>query len=144
MIVTYLLPTVWAGKVPMQYRIEKRKKDMRTRFCRDNERYIIDRHVLDAMIHSFPSAREKGNRLFFKNEKAAYKFSWILNNNNEGTINIYHIGYKTYVSMMCFRCSDAYAVINAFSGIIMCQGSQSDCRDYCKRKQTAYEMSIKG
>ena len=27
MIVTYLLPTVLAGKVPMQYRIEKRKKD---------------------------------------------------------------------------------------------------------------------
>ena len=78
MIVTYLLPTVWAGKVPMQYRIEKIKKDMRTRFCKDNERYIIDLHVLDA-----------------------------------------------------------------FSGIIMRQWDQNDCRDYCKRKQAAHEMSIK-
>lgn len=41
MIVTYLLPIVWAGKVPIEYMIVEKKRDMRTRFCKNEDVYML-------------------------------------------------------------------------------------------------------
>ena len=75
MIVTYLLPTVWAGKVPMQYRIEKRKKDMRTRFCRDNEFFEIGKGWLNRMLDFYECRiMVKDDRILVANGKDASMF----------------------------------------------------------------------
>ena len=75
MIVTYLLPTVWAGKVPMQYRIEKRKKDMRTRFCKDNEFFEISKGWLNCMLDFYEGRLiVKDDRIIVANGKDASMF----------------------------------------------------------------------
>ena len=78
MIVTYLLPTVWAGKVPMQYRIEKRKKDMRTNFCKMYHKYEVSDSCLEHMLVYCDDARLKGDRIIVTNGEAAAKvFHWL-------------------------------------------------------------------
>ena len=75
MIATYLLPTVWAGKVPMQYRIEKRKKDMRTRFCRDNEFFEISKGWLNRMLDFYEGRlMVKDDRILVTNGKDSSMF----------------------------------------------------------------------
>ena len=47
-LTTYLIPTVFGSRVAMEYRIITRKRDMRTKFCKKNEKYIIDTMELQA------------------------------------------------------------------------------------------------
>ena len=71
---TYLLPTVLTGKnLPMEYRIVERKRDMRTRFCKENEKYIIDRDTLNEYIREY-GIRVKGDRVIMKDGKQASIF----------------------------------------------------------------------
>ena len=71
---TYLLPTVLAGKnLPIEYRIIERKKDMRTKFCRENEKCIIDRDTLNEYIREY-GIRVKGDRVIMKDGKQASIF----------------------------------------------------------------------
>ena len=71
---TYLLPTVLTGKnLPMEYRIVERKRDMRTRFCKQNEKYIIDRDTLNEYIREY-GIRVKGDRVIMKDGKQASIF----------------------------------------------------------------------
>ena len=71
---TYLLPTVLTGKnLPMEYRIVECKRDMRTRFCKQNEKYIIDRDTLNEYIREY-GIRVKGDRVIMKDGKQASIF----------------------------------------------------------------------
>lgn len=71
---TYLLPTVLTGKnLPMEYRIVECKRDMRTRFCKENEKYIIDRDTLNEYIREY-GIRVKGDRVMMKDGKQARIF----------------------------------------------------------------------
>ena len=72
---TYLLPTVLAGKnLPIEYRIIERKKDMRTKFCRENEKYIIDRDTLNEYIREY-NIKVKEDRVIMKDGRQARIFS---------------------------------------------------------------------
>ena len=71
---TYLLPTVFAGKLPIEYRIVERKKDMRTKFCRENEKYIIDRDTLNEYIREY-NIKVKEDRVIMKDGRQARIFS---------------------------------------------------------------------
>lgn len=71
---TYLLPTVFAGKLPIEYRIVERKRDMRTRFCRENEKYIIDRDTLNEYIREY-NIKVKEDRVIMKDGRQARIFS---------------------------------------------------------------------
>lgn len=71
---TYLLPTILTGKnLPMEYRIVECKRDMRTRFCKENEKYIIDRDTLNEYIREY-GIRVKGDRVMMKDGKQASIF----------------------------------------------------------------------
>lgn len=75
MIVTYLLPTVWAGKVPMEYMIVERKRDMRTRFCKNNEFFKIDKGWLEHMFKFYEDGfMIKGDRILMANSRDASMF----------------------------------------------------------------------
>ena len=52
MMKTYLIPTVFTtdNKFPMEYKVVTRKRDMRTKFCKNHESNIIDRDTLDEFI----------------------------------------------------------------------------------------------
>ena len=71
---TYLLPTVFAGKLPIEYRIVERKRDMRTRFCRENEKCIIDRDTLNEYIREY-NIKVKEDRVIMKDGRQAIIFS---------------------------------------------------------------------
>ena len=72
---TYLLPTVLAGKnLTIEYRIVERKKDMRTKFCRENEKYIIDRDTLNEYIREY-NIKVKEDRVIMKDGRQARIFS---------------------------------------------------------------------
>ena len=71
---TYLLPTLFAGKLPIEYRIVERKRDMRTRFCKENEKCIIDRDTLNEYIREY-GIRVKGDRVMMKDGRQARIFS---------------------------------------------------------------------
>ena len=72
---TYLLPTVLAGKnLPIEYRIVERKKDMRTKFCMENEKYIIDRDTLNEYIREY-NIKVKEDRVIMKDGRQARIFS---------------------------------------------------------------------
>lgn len=80
MIVTYLLPTVWAGKVPMEYRIVERKKDMRTRFCKEYRKYEVSRFHLEQLLIYYGDIELKGDRVIMANGETASKvFHWFFN-----------------------------------------------------------------
>ena len=76
---TYLIPTIFGSRVTMEYRIITRKRDMRTRFCKKNEKYIIDTDVLNNLINKY-NLIVKDERLITKNGKQAYAFSKVLKN----------------------------------------------------------------
>ena len=72
---TYLLPTVLTEKnLPMEYRIVERKKDMRTKFCRENEKCIIDRDTLNEYIREY-NIKVKEDRVIMKDGRQARIFS---------------------------------------------------------------------
>ena len=73
-LTTYLIPTVFGSRVAMEYRIIIRKRDMRTRFCKRNEKYIIDTDVLNNLIDKYDLI-VKNERLITRNGKQAYIFS---------------------------------------------------------------------
>ena len=71
---TYLIPTIFGSRVTMEYRIITRKRDMRTRFCKKNEKYIIDTDVLNNLVNKYDLII-KDERLIARNGKQAYAFS---------------------------------------------------------------------
>ena len=73
-LTTYLIPTIFGSRIAMEYRIVTRKRDMRTRFCKKNEKYIIDTDVLNNLIDKY-NLIIKDERLITKNGKQAYAFS---------------------------------------------------------------------
>ena len=76
---TYLIPTVFTtdNKLPMEYKIVTRKRDMRTKFCKKHERNIIDRYTLDEFNKNHNSL-VKGDRVIMKNGKQAKLFSVLI------------------------------------------------------------------
>ena len=73
-LTTYLIPTVFGSRVTMEYRIVICKRDMRTRFCKRNEKYVIDTDVLNNLIDKY-NLIVKDERLITRNGKQAYVFS---------------------------------------------------------------------
>ena len=73
-LTTYLIPTVFGSRVAMEYRVVICKRDMRTRFCKKNEKYIIDTDVLNNFINKY-NLIVKDERLIARNGKQAYAFS---------------------------------------------------------------------
>ena len=71
---TYLIPTIFGSRIAMEYRIITRKRDMRTRFCKRNEKYIIDTDVLNNLVNKY-NLIVKDERLITRNGKQAYVFS---------------------------------------------------------------------
>lgn len=71
---TYLIPTVFTGKLPMEYRVVTRKRDMRTNFCKHNERHIIDKDALNEYIREY-NILVKGDRVIMKDGKQARIFN---------------------------------------------------------------------
>ena len=71
---TYLIPTVFGSRITMEYRIVICKRDMRTKFCKKNEKYIIDTDVLNKLIDKYDLII-KDERLIVRNGKQAYAFS---------------------------------------------------------------------
>ena len=70
----YLIPAVFGSRIAMEYRIITRKRDMRTRFCKKNEKYIIDTDMLNNLVNKY-NLIVKDERLITKNGKQAYAFS---------------------------------------------------------------------
>lgn len=73
-LTTYLIPTVFGSRITMEYRIITCKRDMRTKFCKRNEKYIIDTNVLNNLIDKYDLI-VKDERLITRNGKQAYVFS---------------------------------------------------------------------
>ena len=73
-LTTYLTPTIFGSRIAMEYRIITRKRDMRTRFCKKNEKYIIDTDVLNNLVNKYDLII-KDERLITRNGKQAYVFS---------------------------------------------------------------------
>ena len=73
-LTTYLIPTIFGSRIAMEYRIITRKRDMRTRFCKKNEKYIIDTDVLNNLVNKYDLII-KDERLIARNGKQAYVFS---------------------------------------------------------------------
>ena len=71
---TYLMPAVFGSRIAMEYKIVICKRDMRTRFCKKNEKYIIDMDVLNNLVNKYDLII-KDERLIAKNGKQAYTFS---------------------------------------------------------------------
>ena len=76
-LTTYLIPAVFGSRVTMEYRIITRKRDMRTKFCKKNEKYIIDTDVLNNLVNKY-NLIIKDERLIARNGKQAYAFSRVL------------------------------------------------------------------
>lgn len=67
---TYLIPTTWNAFTPIAYRYDKRKKDMRTNFCKLYKEYETTDCILVSMLKEYidkGDAVAKGNRLYFSN-----------------------------------------------------------------------------
>lgn len=74
---TYLIPTVWNPFVPIVYRYEKRKKDMRTSFCKRYKKYETTDCILISITKEYidrGEARISGNKLNFMNGVKASLF----------------------------------------------------------------------
>ena len=75
---TYLIPVIWYGSIPIEYRYEKRKKDMRTNFCKRNKQYETTDCIIDSLayehdaivtLNSLSFADTKNASLFFEEMK---------------------------------------------------------------------------
>ena len=75
MMKTYLIPTVFTDKkLPMEYKVVTRRRDMRTKFCKKHESNIIDRDTLDEFIKNY-NIIVKGDRVIMKDSKQARIFA---------------------------------------------------------------------
>lgn len=87
-LTTYLIPTVFGSRITMEYRIITCKRDMRTKFCKRNEKYIIDTNVLNNLIDKYDLI-VKDERLITRNGKQAYVFSRALKEDKKNTLKKY-------------------------------------------------------
>lgn len=74
---TYLIPTIWNMYAPIVYRYEKRKKDMRTVFCKKYRKYTTTDCILISISKEYIDngyAKINGNTLVFKNGAKAILF----------------------------------------------------------------------
>jgi hypothetical protein len=73
---TYLMPTSFTGKgkLPLEYRVVTRKRDMRTSFCKRNEKHIIDKQALNEYIREC-NILVKEDRVIMKDSKQARIFN---------------------------------------------------------------------
>lgn len=65
---TYLIPTTWFTSAPGAYRYDKRKKDMRTSFCKRYKEYESTDSILVSILKKYidkGDAVVQGNRLYF-------------------------------------------------------------------------------
>lgn len=71
---TYLIPTVTNGKkLVLEYRVVRRKKDMRTSFCKVNEKNIVDSWGLTKAILNNKMI-VKDDRVIAPNGGSAFRF----------------------------------------------------------------------
>ena len=71
----YMIPTVYtSGNVPMRYRIECRKRDMRSSFCKKHEQHIVDADKLLSALGSFDGVRIKGTDILIPSGATARRF----------------------------------------------------------------------
>ena len=52
-ISSYLIPVVWTGSIPIAYRYEKRKKDMRTSFCKIYKQYETTDCIIVSLAYEY-------------------------------------------------------------------------------------------
>ena len=52
-ISSYLIPVVWSGSIPISYRYEKRKKDMRTNFCKIYKQYETTDCIIVSLAYEY-------------------------------------------------------------------------------------------
>ena len=71
----YLIPFAKTSSgIPLEYRLIKRKEDMRYTFCKKNKKHKINPLVLFSMVGEFQKdIRIKNNRLILLNGAAAYQ-----------------------------------------------------------------------
>lgn len=71
---TYLIPTVTNGrKIVLEYKVEEREVDKRTKFYKKYKQYIVDKDVLNKAIEDL-GVKEKGSRLIMKDTEMAFNF----------------------------------------------------------------------
>lgn len=71
----YLIPTVKAsnGKTILEYRIVETKRDMRKKFCKENENRIVSARAISSAI-SKCNVVVKGERVILPSAEEARKF----------------------------------------------------------------------
>ena len=52
-ISTYLIPVKWSGSIPIQYRYEKFKKDMRKTFCKRYKQYETTDCIIISLAYEY-------------------------------------------------------------------------------------------
>ena len=88
MMKTYLIPTVFTDKkIPMEYKVVTRKRDMRTKFCKKHESNIIDRYTLDEFNRTH-NILVKVDRVIMKNGKQAKTFSVLIRCLQESEVKV--------------------------------------------------------
>ena len=70
----YLIETVTnGGKTVLEYKMVEKKKDMRTKFCKENEDMIISPIALIRAISKY-KVQVKDDRVIMQSGEIAYKF----------------------------------------------------------------------
>lgn len=72
----YLIETITNGrnnKTVLEYKMVEKKKDMRTKFCKENESMIVSPVVLISLISKY-KIQVKDDRVIMQNGEIAYKF----------------------------------------------------------------------
>ena len=77
---TYLIPVTWYGSIPVVYRYEKRKKDMRTNFCKRYKQYETTDCIIVSLVYEY-DAKVMQDRLYFDD---LYKTSMFFEDMKEG------------------------------------------------------------
>lgn len=76
---TYLLPAVTNGSsLVIEFNIVQKKRDMRLRFCKQNEQYIVDEKELGKVMADMQLRMVRDSRLVFENAKQAREFARIM------------------------------------------------------------------
>lgn len=77
---TYLLPVVTNGtSLVIEFNIVQKKRDMRFRFCKNNEQYIVDENQLGEIIADMQLRIVRDSRLVFENAAQARVFAKRMN-----------------------------------------------------------------
>ena len=72
-ISSYLIPVTWSDSIPIAYRYEKCKKDMRTNFCKRYKQYETTDCIIVSLAYEY-DAIVRQDRLCFDNIKNASIF----------------------------------------------------------------------